>query len=135
MSDKIDLAVRYPGTGGFFIDGHLVSGIELLAQKVLIVLLTPQNGPCRLEEGTIFSEIMNNGPGGYDDVTLFNLMNISLSDVSAILKAEETADMSDDERLASLSLEKVQRMGDTITFDIAVVSVSGEVYYTEGVLR
>lgn len=112
-----------PGDGG-----ALIAGIEKLAQKILIVLLTKLGSrKYRPLEGTRF---MTDAAAGRWRTTADVTESFygARLDVSRQCRDTEAADDPLDERWGSLDLDGVTLAGDKVTLRLAVVSAAGTEY-------
>lgn len=112
-----------PGDGG-----QLIAGIEKLAQRVLLVLLT-KIGSRRyapLEGTTFMIEAERGGWRTVADVT--QSFYSARLDVSRQVRAIETPDDPADERWGSFDLDGVTLVADKVSLRLSLVSAAGTAY-------
>ncbi len=112
-----------PGDGG-----AIVAGIEKLAQKVLLILLTKtgsrQYAPA---EGTAFMRDAQRG-AWRTPADVSDSFYAARLDVSRQCRASEAADDPADERWAALDLDGVTLAGDKVTLRLSLTSAAGSTY-------
>lgn len=112
-----------PGDGGM-----LIAGIEKLAQKTLLVLLTKLGSrPYAPAEGTSFMRDAERGAWrtSADVAESFYAARI---DVSRQCRASEASTDPADERWGSLDLDGVTLAGDKVTLRLRLVSAAGTTF-------
>lgn len=108
--------------------GALIAGIEKLAQNVLMVLLKRKGSdPYRPNAGCQF--LSDAEQGAWRTVAdVMQSFNLSKSDISNQIQAQEVATDPDDERYGSLSLTGVILSGETVSVTLVLTSVAGNNY-------
>ena len=116
---------------GLSISGNTVTGIRLLAQRVLLILLTDISGTLRTGEGTDLSDILMTQQSSTDHVSL--LLISAISTAKSILYSEVPEEAS--EALQDIIIQDVNTENGTIEFSIVVTNRLGHsdtIAYTTG---
>lgn len=108
----------------FDLSGEKVSGIELLAQRVLVILLTNVNEVLRSSEGSSFIRTYGNTQSSSEFVSL--IFASALSDVINIIKKDNSSD-DPSEILADATATVISVSEGSVQFNLNVYSASGEV--------
>lgn len=112
-----------PGDGG-----ELIAGIEKLAQRVLVILLTKIGSrKYRPAEGTTFMIDAQSGRWRTPSDVSESFYAARL-DVSRQVRAEETDADPADEKWGSLDLDGVTLSGDKVAIRLSIVSAAGGTY-------
>ena len=121
----IDLDVIGSSTGvaPMTLSGDPVSGIRLLGQRVLILLLSNVSELLRDDEGSTLINAL--GSGTYDDEYTRLFLYSAIYRVLDILKAD-TNKYPDDETIRDINVDTVKMSGDVLDFTISVTSMSGD---------
>ena len=122
-----DLNITNPhGSSGavqFTVSPTPVSGIQLLGQRVLIILLTNVSEELRDLEGSTFNNIFSSG--SYGDDYAYMMLYSAIYRTMEVLKAD-TTEYPDSETLMDIDVTEVQATGDTVEFTITVYNKEGE---------
>lgn len=108
----------------FDLSGKKISGIELLAQRVLVILLTNVNEVLRSSEGSSFIRTYGNTQSSSEFVSL--IFASALSDVINIIKKDNSSD-DPSEVLADATATVISVSEGSVQFNLNVYSASGEV--------
>ena len=100
-----------------------VQGIQLLAQRVLVVLLTEYSGILRAYEGT--SLITNIGSSNVISGHVSLLLSSAIASATDILKKDSYSN-DPEELLDNIKLYNVTVDGDGVSFSIIVTSKAGD---------
>lgn len=111
------------------ITGDKVSGISLLAQRVVIVLLTDISDLLRSMEGSSLVSSIGNSQSSLSYVSL--LVTSALADVSEAIRRDPGEASSDDEILSELSIYDISENDGDIIVTLNVLSKSGESMLTK----
>lgn len=107
----------------FDIQGNTTSGISLLAQRILVVLLSQISDYLRDSEG---STLINGIGSGVADSGYASLLLLSaLKQVESIIKMDTTS-LDPHEILDTIKIHKVEALGDHIDFTIVVYNKAGD---------
>lgn len=104
------------------VSGYKISGVKLLAQRVLLLLLTDMRESLRSAEGTEAPELLVSYSGSINHASM--LIASAVSTVKNILIAEVHDDPS--EALYDISIQDVNTDTGSINFTLLVTSMSGE---------
>ena len=107
---------------GMAITGDKVSGIRLLAQRVLVILLTDMQGLLRSSEGSEALGVLTTYTSNATYASL--LLTSAVSTVSSILISD--ADDPPEEALHSISVQDVTIDGGSINFTLLITNKAGE---------
>lgn len=112
------------------VSGNTIDGLELLAQRVIVVLNTRISEPLRDAEGCSFMSLFGSSQA---DISYIYLMLSSV--IPEILNAmDDPEDEYGDYSVHSIDISGVTVDNDTITFNLTVTSKSGSTYTTEASL-
>lgn len=109
-----------------FISGGAIDGLEVLAQRVIVILQTRMNEPLRESEGCSFMSLF--GSSQVDSTYVYLMLSSVISELVAVMSND--TDVSDEYRLHSIDVSDIEVNGDTITFGLTVISKSGSTYTT-----
>lgn len=115
---------RSTGKASFGLGEGYVTGIRLLAQRVIVILLTNYNETLRQSEGTSFVSNMRSGQISLAYVGL--LMTSAMASTIEILSGSVDDNATDEERIADLRIQNIELDGDRILFDLYVSNKAGE---------
>jgi hypothetical protein len=115
---------RSTGKASFGLGEGYVTGIRLLAQRVIVILLTNYNETLRQSEGTSFVSNMRSGQISLAYVGL--LMTSAMASTIEILSGSADDNATDEERIADLRIQNIELDGDRILFDLYVSNKAGE---------
>jgi hypothetical protein len=114
----------------FVINGEC-EGVRALAQKVVILFFVNSEDALRYEGAGAYDDLDSANGGSDQEVRLLNLVNIYISDVETIIKADQETqtDLSDEETLDSIDVKSLTiPTPDTVNIELDVVSVAGTAY-------
>jgi hypothetical protein len=111
------------GAVPFMVDPTPVSGIKLLGQRVLIILLTNVSEELRALEGSTFNNIFSSG--SYDDDYAYMMLYSAIYRTIEVIKAD-TTEYPASETLRDIDVTAVTTAGDTVYFTITVYNKEGE---------
>ena len=123
-----DISVLVSSSGGADVNGEKVTGIALMAQRFMVLLLSSSSEVNRDGEGGNLTDIAKYGAGGAGrESSVMNLINIAISDAVVAMRNSELPTDSADERLASAKLESLDfdAASGGVEMNIIVTSVSG----------
>jgi hypothetical protein len=109
--------------------GNTISGVEVLSQRVLVVLNTKASEPLRSQEGCSLVDMLGNS---HTDSTYVYMILSSV--VSEIMESMTYGEQSEDNELSNISVSNVSINGDTVKFELTVVSKSGQTYTTDATI-
>lgn len=115
---------RSTGKASFGLGEGYVTGIRLLAQRVIVILLTNYNETLRQNEGTSFVSNMRSGQISLAYVGL--LMTSAMASTIEVLSGSVDDNATDEERIADLRIQNIELDGDRILFDLYVSNKAGE---------
>jgi len=103
------------------------SGRVSLAQRVITMLMSSTNDPARTYSVGLLQDIGASNVLGAED--LENQFTLAVSDAREIITAEQAVrtDLGADDMLADIIVDNLVANGDTVSADIQIISVSGEV--------
>ena len=107
------------------ITGNTIDGIEVLAQRVTVVLQTRVSDVLREQEGCSFMAMFG---ASQADATYVYLM---LSSVASEVVSVMSSDNDDEYGLHSIDVSNITVEGDVVTFDLNVTSKAGNTYTTK----
>ena len=106
------------------------TGRAQLAQRLLTMLLRSIDDPARVDATGIAQRVGKSNvlPSGEQE----NAFTLALANVQEIISNDQGArtDLTDDETLSSLRLESLTSQVDTVDAVIAIITVSGDEFYT-----
>lgn len=106
------------------VTGHTVSGIRLLAQRIIVILMTNYNDILRSQEGTSFMDNVGSGQVSLSYAGL--LMTSAIASTIDALNESADENAPDEERIADLRIQNMSLDGDRITFDLYVENKANE---------
>lgn len=120
----IDLDVVGSNTGALSmaVSGKPISGVHLLGQRVLLILLSDISEMLREDEGATFINAI--GSGTYDDEYTRLFLYSAIYRVLDVLKADPNV-YPDDETIQDITVDTVKMSGDVLDFTITVTSMAG----------
>lgn len=104
--------------------GSVVSGIRLMAQRAIIIILTDINGMLRSSEGTEASDIIQAYQNNTNYASL--LLTSAISTAMRVLSADSSTDNSD--RIKDISIQSINTDNGDLNFTLLVQNASGESY-------
>ena len=102
--------------------GDKVSGIRMLAQRILVVLLTDMQGLLRSSEGSEAFGVLTSYTGNATYASL--LLTSSISTVSSVLMSDTQG--PSEERLQSIVVQDVSTNDGSINFTLLITNAAGE---------
>lgn len=125
FTEKTDATVRVP-----FImsDKDTATGSQLLAQKVIILILTPLDDVLRQAGGGLYESLKSANVSEDSLERLTNTVNIVITEVVSIISTEQSdMELPDTERLSRIELEDITiPVAGTLSMVLTIVPVSGE---------
>ena len=108
-----------------YITGNTIEGLEVLAQRVIVVLNTRLSEPLRDQEGCSFMSLF--GSSQADNTYVYLMISSVISELLSVM----TDNNPDDFSLHSIDASDIGVNGDTVTLTLTVTSKSGSTYSTE----
>lgn len=107
---------------GLTVSGNTVTGIKLLAQRVLVILLTDMTETLRSREGAEIYDILVSYQNSTDYASL--LLISAISTVKSILFAD--TGLPDAESLRDIVIQDVHTTNGTVEFSIEITNKAGD---------
>jgi hypothetical protein len=134
MATTFDLALFQPATPfaaaslAITAGGRQVSGLEKLAQRFIVELMTPKGSmPFRSSRGTDFAAMVGNG-SALSEFDIFSSFSHALLDAGAALQGEEDpVNDPPNERFSGAQLVSLSLNADALVLQVAVASLDGGV--------
>lgn len=108
-----------------YITGNTIEGLEVLAQRVIVVLNTRLSEPLRDQEGCSFMSLF--GSSQADNTYVYLMISSVISELLSVMADDNPDDFS----LHSIDASDIGVNGDTVTLTLTVTSKSGSTYSTE----
>lgn len=121
----IDITTNLDALGASTLEptGGVVSGVRLLAQRVLVVFMTNISDILRYSEGSSFINGFGSSQVSTDYISL--LVSSALADTRMVVINSTPEDSPSDEKLQNISIHDIQVQADKAIITLTVTSESG----------